>query len=246
MFIHSLIVICLTALISRPAWAAEAEKFGPYIYKYDGGLMGRTDESGFILSRQKGDHVEELWKLPASAIHLQDNKDCEGHCPPINMTFLALDEARGSIYFSVPLDRASNVPFLIYRASLKGGGPERLVETSSSGLANGVVSPNGRYLAYTEGWHGSGCYAGANAEIIDLTEHRILNGPTFAALQEAEKQRDLVAARHLRWLSNSQLEIKNERYPNCREGASSIYTETFDVGRAPVAADSAHRWVGQK
>ncbi|MBZ5536707.1 MAG: hypothetical protein LAO31_12195 [Acidobacteriia bacterium] len=147
-------------------------------------------------------------------------QSCFGKCAWFYPDILGFDEANHRLFFSTYTDFSRNRPNVLFAADLDTGKIRHLFATWASGLSGGLLSPDGRYLAYANWYHVGGCFNPAAAYVVDLSpKHDSRSIAPPVQLGEVEftggiylPKGDFPVIVPVGWKSEFGLEIKEETY----------------------------------
>jgi len=196
------------------------------------GSLVMTERSGVIELRLG----ESRWRIERASLPIHamdcesssDRKMCkdakEDPCVKCIQysVLVAWDESRHRVFLGVATGTSKNKPWVLVGYDMKTGRVKRFTN-AWGGLGNGVVSPSGRYLAYSlYGVCGACCSVG-NVEVADVLGLRTAKVP----LPHDPSDRSTIMK--IRWTSPSDLQIDTElqKESDCRAGvAGSIRAKT--------------------
>jgi hypothetical protein len=122
---------------------------------------------------------------------------------------------------------AQNVPHVLFEADAARGSVRRLL-SAESGIGDVVVSPSGRYLAYSIGWSSGVCHHTSSVFVADLGALTKSTGP--AAVAAVDRVSPSMLAEPVSWATGESLVFRESRF----EGDDSCkrhpwQTKTTDV-----------------
>jgi hypothetical protein len=165
-----------------------------------------SEYQGEIVIRSHG----QEWTIPLSKLPVR-RVDCQDRCgtlrgctPPCiwGASVFLFDEQRQDVYLATPTGISQNMPWIMWRYSLRTKTVRRLTNEWGGGFATvGAVSPSGRYLAYVFGPHvGAVCAPQSYIGIVDLQEQRVAKTGSVRVLKGKSVQITAV-----KWTSGSEL-----------------------------------------
>lgn len=150
---------------------------------------------------------------------------CFGKCIRGQIPLL-YDRSKEHLYIGVFLDIGSNVPWKIIRFDLENGNLKYLFGENGTGIRNMGVSSNGRYIAYSIGWHMSACESGMLPRIYDIVKGSQVDVPFKSQLQDGT----IISILSAKWISQTAIKF-DTRSHSCGKvkGKSKKDSFTFQV-----------------
>lgn len=118
------------------------------------------------------------------------------------------DRQEQALWITTSLAISSNAPIVVLRVDLPEGSVHRLFEDFSSGLADFVISPTRRFVAYRAGAHGGWCDSASIPRVVDLTTGKRIR------LEFTAKSEDgtITSALEPRWKNPTRVEFRTQQH----------------------------------
>jgi hypothetical protein len=132
---------------------------------------------------------------------------CYGKCISFGVALISYNKPSEDIYFIVPLDTATNVPWAFFKANPRRRTLQYLFTDFGSGVQDASLSPTGNWISYIRGSHGGVCSNERLPRIYDLVRHTFIK----VSMQRSAKD-SVIWAESAAWVSDREVEFEIFEY----------------------------------